>query len=1586
MDYKATPLQQWTEDHVREWLRSICIKNEYIDKLYEEEVTGPALKEISDDFLRTFGMKQGQIQLLIKKRNELLRERTSFPDVADPKTVSSSSPPLSVQSREDDPAGETPQDSSKVQTRADSDSEPLQTCVQEESPMSPANAELTKSLGKLSLEDQKIQPDANSAKACKLDQNKQSEPKSTATFRPFDKEVGEFRYVKGHVLPPETGVEDLITPCHEYKSLVIASKLDRVRLQTKFAYEVIRFACACMNMRSNGTIHFGVMDSKEDKSYKHGEIIGILVNDPDWYIDALDCIEKCFPKVTSDAARLCIRSPKVIEVIQGRDSEEQKFIVEVDIVPQSNIVKGKVFEATLPKFNEKTNKVIQEKKAMYRRIGAKSEPVSDEDKVEFIQRLKDLDKMRAKAESNVSSNTTVTEDLGRKLSVLMTDDKKYINDSLRYVLVTNECNENHLRHITFLTRLNILCVFDFDPNSDMTGLCAKYKEHHAINIHSLNSYKNEGKMSASELSKNLSLFNQTSWIFCNGRNSYRGEDKPCDESTWVKTKRKPLKKAVSFICDEVLPKGYFIVVFLLLSPVEKPIVDTFHEFFTDLNGMDYILCIAENQDHYKKWASQAQASCSMEILDQRSIVGMQLSHVDATVQNLLPSSSSSRQLSVSTKGVCVLATPDEEKMHSLDVLCENECDNTGLEDLGKNEIEEIETTFYRGGKVIWKHFWLAEKNICDSFIEREACEEVQNILNKIIYENLIRLPVARIKIVHQPGSGGSTVARQILWKKRKELRCAVVKTSFPVARVCDHAVNFRQYDEKDLNQCLPVLLLIEDCNDEYIDDLRDELSKAMVSRKIASLKPCFILFSCKRSNAPENLSRFSTRETVTITHKLNAEEKTKFTKRAEKLKKQFSPESIITFILMSQEFVEQYVTNFVHNVMHNVDHSSNITRLMRYVALLNCYVQNSYISMSHCEAFLGLEPQTAELTIQRPYSFNCFSEHEQARLIFIERVDPVTLINCINIIHQRVAQEVLKQLPAYPQSQIAMDLLREDVLFQHRFGRDEFLGFVRDLLFRRHKISRGDSVDSYMSPLIEHVCDTEKKQEKAVSLLKAAYERLDKDPFLAQQLCRLHYKCGEFEEAKYWIETAKSQLPSRSCILDTEGRLYKKWFTVLLEKKNNVVPLDEMDEFIEYATKAMQCFRAAQKAAKSEVETMNNSGYFGEVEIGCRLLQLLATLDIFPKNKNGEGYELLQYLLTNYIPESIKKPWSKFHNHIKGLHRNIYNALDWISEELSYFQTDKTDEGEKSSEVEEHIKSPRKWLLRKIEVFAKFFTSELVSTCNPSTDVTNTKDSINKLVEKMRIYKLGGGSTTAILFVLSDYKEDRARVKLLAIVELYKKCAEHEVLDDIDLINYIMSNIALGCVAPGSSNLVSFQELRELSKRYQTQRKSFPPSAYLLLLLLYWPDEIFDRQPDAKKDNILNCALETARRLHEIRIKNIQVRKKRSNVLFFLGQGPGLKKFMHRSTVEKLMEGPVNEWRLKWDDGDMGKLVSVQRLLKTVPGFTENGRIYVRGHCEKQRFEIIPMNNSSVPYGNENVTFYLGFTYAGLVAYNINVQ
>ena len=168
----------------------------------------------------------------------------------------------------------------------------------------------------------------------------------------------DFRYVKHRVLPPETGIDNMSVSCHEYKSLEIVHKFESIKLQAKVVSEVLRLACGCMNMRTNGTIHFGVMDKK--KGFKHGEIIGIPIENQSDYVDALDYIEKCFKGSEQQTeARRCINNPKFIEVIDGQGSEVT-WIVEFDIAPEASVVKGKLYSVEIPKFSN--NKVIHKEK------------------------------------------------------------------------------------------------------------------------------------------------------------------------------------------------------------------------------------------------------------------------------------------------------------------------------------------------------------------------------------------------------------------------------------------------------------------------------------------------------------------------------------------------------------------------------------------------------------------------------------------------------------------------------------------------------------------------------------------------------------------------------------------------------------------------------------------------------------------------------------------------------------------------------------------------------------------------------------------------------------------------------------------------------------------------------------------------------------------------------------------------------------------------------------------------------------------------------------------------------------------------
>ncbi|KAM7386831.1 hypothetical protein PAMA_009454 [Pampus argenteus] len=1522
--------QDWTESQVSSWLRSIRVKEQYIKKLYEEEVDGQILLSLNDDFLKTkICMKSGPAHLIIQNRDELLNSLKRSQEKKKP--------------------------TSSKQTEVEQKSaQCLPTACEGPTTQTPER-------------DQDVLENRQTAKQqCVLISKEDCKP------RPFDQEGIDFLYVKNRVLLPESGAFNLISPCHEFKSFAIAATLDRTRLQAKFAKEVLKFATGCMNIRSNGTIHFGVMDSKEDTGYVHGEIVGIPINEKDIYVDALDYIERCFPS-DKEHVRQCVRPPRFIEVVD-RESTEKKYVVEVDIVPSISIVKSKVYAVRLPNFKEKTNKVEFEKEVILRRVGSKTEQVIDKDVGDFYQRVKDRDVQREEAEKcQFLSAPEMCQDLGRKLTMLMTNGKRFIENEKWFILVTNKVRPDDLCNIDWLLNMNIFCVFDFDPDSKISGLCSKYLQHHAANMHFLQSYRVSSDTNIKEFTSNLNLFEQASWIFCNGRTDFQGNETTCDEMTWIKTKMTLLRESVSLICKQILPKGTFQVLFLLTSPVEKPLLHTFYEFFTDMEGHEDIICICESENNFLKWQSFAVGSCGPETVNNSSVVGMKMSHINATLQQIQPvKACASKYLPVFVKGTCLLEALEEEQMYSLEILTVDHCDETS-EDFINEEKGNIEHQFYRGGRVAWLNFWLAEHKYVGELIERDAYHDVSKLLHDALKLNADQTPVYSINIYHHPGSGGSTVARQVLWNNRKDIRCAVVKPSYSVAVVAQHTVALREYEEKDPQKCLPVLLLTEDSDEEYLDELRNELEVAIKTKRIQYGTLCFILLSCRRSHDPERKCKFPL-QNVSVTHKLSAQEKRKFAGKRQVLETQYEPKFILTFVLMSEGFTEEYVQQFVEHLLQGIDRHSIVTRLIHYVALLNTYVQNSFISQSHCEALLSL---TFHLERFRQHEFET-SLSDQAKLVFLHLRDDKTHIKSVRIIHPLVAKEILQQLLGNQQTQssLAMKLLCEPVLFEHRFGRNEYLSFLRALFIRRSRISKGDKYDSFFSPLIEHVRNNE-NPGKAIELLTEAFHCFHKDPFFAQQLARLNYTYENFEKANHWAETAAKQLPNNSYILDTKGQVYRKWFQAkckAIENKSVAKTAQNTADAVETALRALECFQECERAADADMETVNSSGYFSEVEVGCSLLKLISSLQVFANKVNGHS-ECVKYLSTDYIPEEVEEAWQPFHGRLKKLHKTMQNALEWISEDLSYFQTDIGADEEETSESPGKIHHPLKWLAQKSSEYGKYF-SEAFSTA--FLQGQSTPANLPLFQKRMIIYHLGGGNITSI----SKLTDQKDAVQLLeSIISLYPSNPIKANFDQKDIINYTMAHIILNCLSPQTKS--SLNVLQALCHQFPTDRRKCLPSALFLLTMLFWPEDDDTAQEKEIKYEIVQSAVEHLDKGYWNKMKDIPQRKRRLYTHFFLGNGNELNKFVHKRKLETITKGfSVSEKRMKWLSGEAWKTLEITQMLKRVSGWTEDGVVYLQGP-KKKKFSILPLYVPSVPYSNENITFYLGFTFRGLVACDI---
>ncbi|XP_056291415.1 sterile alpha motif domain-containing protein 9-like [Pseudoliparis swirei] len=221
---------------------------------------------------------------------------------------------------------------------------------------------------------------------------------------PFDRYDATYRYIEGDILDvTESGASDLIEPCHEYKAF--NNTLDGPTM-TRSGEEVIRFAAACMNSCTNGTIHFGIGD---ELNFKHGQVLGVVVQDREAYAKKIHSALDHFEQKHRTIARHCIRPPRFVGVLNRNDTLSERYVIEVDIVPDSTMCGDNIFHT----FNLKKGKKKGEKKIFFRDGGSSRDllapTTSAKPMVEYNQFVADkpqLVQLRKQAEEKHNVMTT----------------------------------------------------------------------------------------------------------------------------------------------------------------------------------------------------------------------------------------------------------------------------------------------------------------------------------------------------------------------------------------------------------------------------------------------------------------------------------------------------------------------------------------------------------------------------------------------------------------------------------------------------------------------------------------------------------------------------------------------------------------------------------------------------------------------------------------------------------------------------------------------------------------------------------------------------------------------------------------------------------------------------------------------------------------------------------------------------------------------------------------------------------------------------------------------------------------------------
>ncbi|XP_072010413.1 sterile alpha motif domain-containing protein 9-like [Engystomops pustulosus] len=686
---------------------------------------------------------------------------------------------------------------------------------------------------------------------------------------PFDKKNVRKSYPQNSILPPESGTSNYIVQVHEFKEFTNTSNVPEKDKKMKFCKEVFRFACACMNARTNGTIHFGVRDKP------HGQIIGVSVDNREKYVKCIrNNIPRYFEGEQIHLARKCIRPPRFVSVCIGQNTPSDLVVIEVDVVPAIAHCEGQIFKILHYSFKDKT--WIE---SCFLRIGASSVNIL-KDLKKYSKKILANDRYRKIAEIKRTTNLQNNSMDGPKLIRLLTGNRGSLDNSSynHYILITNKCHQSHIPHLGFIQDINWVAVLDFDPESHTKGLCKVYREKGEPTVF----YPHQNQDIENYTKENIiKRHQQPSWILCNSQLDVQDN-----------------RKLVSFFSrEDVMKQGTFLVVFLLLSPVEDPedpINEVFRTFYKKLNGMTDILCMCENEVIFQRWKDMQEAIISEEDMEERCIYNMGIENINGTILRLKSTNRSLIRFLPSHRGATsILYKEDEKLMTSLDILCVNQCEDKEIESNSEVEfnkfLKNYEERFYRGGKATWWNFYFADNSYTGSFIKRDIQEKVKKYIYTLFKYGQNR-SVEVITLYHHPGCGGTTTAMHVLWELRETFRCATLQSNIDnVTNVAEEVVSFAVHGSPSNKEFYPVLLLVDDYEDEEsVSILQDNIQAAIAERHITYHPPVVIILNCVRSQNPEQRAKSNCTNSFALTNTTSSREQRAFNRKYEEIRKRFN--------------------------------------------------------------------------------------------------------------------------------------------------------------------------------------------------------------------------------------------------------------------------------------------------------------------------------------------------------------------------------------------------------------------------------------------------------------------------------------------------------------------------------------------------------------------------------------------------------------------------------------------------------------------------------------------------------------------------
>ena len=427
-------------------------------------------------------------------------------------------------------------------------------------------------------------------------------------------------------------------------------------------------------------------------------------------------------------------------------------------------------------------------------------------------------------------------------------------------------------------------------------------------------------------------------------------------------------------------------------------------------------------------------------------------------------------------------------------------------------------------------------------------------------------------------------------------------------------------------------------------------------------------------------------------------------------------------------------------------------------------------------------------------------------------------------------------------------------------------------------------------------------------------------------------------------------------------------WTILRGKK--VLPAQDGCRLISLACKAAENFRKSQQCA--EIESENNyANYFNELNITFRLLHIIQ-MSVSPFRQSVDGLDHMRhYLVTDYEPDNLLC-WRDYHPSMKNLRTNVEACLECIDDMVTFCKEGRATEMGVSKFNEQ--KRQRHYFIQQYE---RFFG-----------ELGHMKGIVDVAEARRREVVGLGMHTFQQIFELIQTSRHSSKEKLKKTEDLLVKNTPQT---SFDLRIRIFISFALSTLddtgdLPAEDVYRMVQQLGEVSDYDDLY-------GLLFLMMFHWPVSTGPRRYLGRHSLIQLCRdihmrWESKYRKYadssrqQTRGKLARRNQMKPPTYFFLGNGTGLRQFVHISEI--------NETIAKIDSGALGDTFWTQpiirrRLIRLEGSLYNTTSLNFRTPDEKLLFIKLAIPTRGVA-SQEKVSFYLGFSWAGPVAYYVTTK